>query len=331
MIEGNARPLPPAVDTAAFRIVQESLTSVIRHAGPARATVAVRHGHDGVEVEVTDDGRAPSADGDRAHGGGDVGGGGHGLAGMRERVALLGGELHAGARHGGGYRVEPVPAVIRVALADDRAGAGGVRRAARRRARRRGGRRGRQRNEAIELARAQRPRVILMDIQMPEVDGIEATRQIAADPDLAGVRVLILDLRGSTSTSSMPCEPAPAASSSRTSSRSSWSGRSRSWRRASPAVAQRDPPAHRRVRQPAGHVGGPQPGARRLTDREREVLALVGGGLSNEEIAAELFISVATARTHVSRAMTKLHARDRAQLVVVAYESRLVTPGHPAP
>ena len=77
--------------------------------------------------------------------------------------------------------------------------------------------------EAIELARAQRPQVILMDIQMPEVDGIEATRQIAADPDLAGVRVLILDLRGSTSTSSMPCEPAPAASSSRTSSRSSWS------------------------------------------------------------------------------------------------------------
>ena len=64
-----------------------------------------------------------------------------------------------------------------------------------------------------------------------------------------------------------------------------------------------------------------------LTEREREVLALVGRGLSNEEIAAELFISVATARTHVSRAMTKLHSRDRAQLVVAAYESRLVTPG----
>jgi DNA-binding NarL/FixJ family response regulator len=64
-----------------------------------------------------------------------------------------------------------------------------------------------------------------------------------------------------------------------------------------------------------------------VIDREREVLALVGGGLSNQEIAAELFISVATARTHVSRAMTKLHKRDRAQLVVAAYESGLVTPG----
>ena len=80
-----------------------------------------------------------------------------------------------------------------------------------------------------------------------------------------------------------------------------------------------------------GTSEAPSPALDALTDREREVLALVGGGLSNEEIAAELFISVATARTHVSRAMTKLHARDRAQLVVVAYESRLVTPGHPAP
>ena len=65
-----------------------------------------------------------------------------------------------------------------------------------------------------------------------------------------------------------------------------------------------------------------------LTEREREVLALVGRGLANDEIAAQLFISNATARTHVSRAMTKLHARDRAQLVVAAYESGLVTPGH---
>ena len=77
----------------------------------------------------------------------------------------------------------------------------------------------------------------------------------------------------------------------------------------------------------SGTSATPSPVLGVLTDREREVLALVGGGLSNEEIAAELFISVATARTHVSRAMTKLHARDRAQLVVVAYESRLVTPG----
>jgi signal transduction histidine kinase len=100
VIEGNARPLPPAVDTAAFRIVQESLTNVIRHAGPARATVAVRLSEAGVEIEVTDDGRGAADSNDDTDGGG-----GHGLAGMRERVALLGGELSAGTRRSGGYRV----------------------------------------------------------------------------------------------------------------------------------------------------------------------------------------------------------------------------------
>ena len=98
VVEGEARPLPPAVDTAAFRIVQESLTNVIRHAGPARATVAVRHGGDRLEIEVTDNGRG-AVDGDAGRAGG------HGLAGMRERVALLGGELDAGPRPSGGYRV----------------------------------------------------------------------------------------------------------------------------------------------------------------------------------------------------------------------------------
>lgn len=101
VIEGDARSLPPALDAAAFRIVQESLTNVIRHAGPARATVAVRHGDGGVEVEVTDDGRGAAGTDGGAH----EASGGHGLAGMRERVALLGGELHAGTRDSGGYRV----------------------------------------------------------------------------------------------------------------------------------------------------------------------------------------------------------------------------------
>jgi len=107
VVEGEARPLPPAVDTAAFRIVQESLTNVIRHAGPARATVAVRHGDDGIEIEVTDDGRGDT--GGANHGAGEGNGadaGGHGLVGMRERVALLGGELVAGNRPAGGYRVQ---------------------------------------------------------------------------------------------------------------------------------------------------------------------------------------------------------------------------------
>ena len=101
VIEGDPRPLPPAVDTAAFRIVQESLTNVIRHAGPARATVVVRMGDDLLEIEVTDDGRGVTADDGTAT----DDGGGHGLAGMRERVNLLGGQLHAGSGSPGGYRV----------------------------------------------------------------------------------------------------------------------------------------------------------------------------------------------------------------------------------
>jgi DNA-binding NarL/FixJ family response regulator len=182
--------------------------------------------------------------------------------------------------------------------------------------------------EAVELARAQRPQVMLMDIRMPEIDGIEATRQIAADPALDELRVLILTtfeldeyivdaLRaGASGFLLKDIEPVELV-------------------RAVKVVAAGEsllsPSVTRRLIGEFVNRSGtpvtPSPALDVLTDREREVLALVGGGLSNEEIAAELFISVATARTHVSRAMTKLHARDRAQLVVAAYESRLVTPG----
>jgi signal transduction histidine kinase len=103
VVDGEPAELPPAVDLAAYRVVQESLTNVVRHAGPARATVRVAYAADGVVVEVTDDGaggpvpaRAPSAGAD---------GGGHGIAGMRERVASLGGELRAGPRPQGGFQV----------------------------------------------------------------------------------------------------------------------------------------------------------------------------------------------------------------------------------
>ena len=94
--EGEARPLPPGVDLSAYRIVQEALTNTLRHAGAGRAEVVVRYRGTGVEVEVTDDGRGPSANGAT---------GGHGLAGMRERVGMFGGELEVGSRDGGGFRV----------------------------------------------------------------------------------------------------------------------------------------------------------------------------------------------------------------------------------
>ena len=163
---------------------------------------------------------------------------------------------------------------------------------------------------------------------MPGVDGLEATRRIAADDRLDGVRIVILTtfeldeyvfeaLRvGASGFLVKDTEPVELLR-----------GRAGGGRRRRPPVAQRHPPPHRRSTPPA--PGQPPPSRRFdvLTDREREVVALVAAGLTNEEIAGKLFISPATAKTHVSRAMIKLGARDRAQLVVLAYESGLVRPG----
>lgn len=182
---GERRRLPAAVELAAYRIVQESLTNTLRHAGPASATVEIRYGDEELDIRVTDDGAGsaphPGIGGDSSHGSG------HGLIGMRERALATGDALLS-------------PSVTRRLIADV----------------------------------VSRPRT----------------------------------------------RPTPATG---------------------PLTA--------------------------ITQREREVLALVGTGLSNDEIAAALHLSPLTAKTHVSRLLTKLGARDRAQLVVTAYETGLVVPG----
>ena len=181
--------------------------------------------------------------------------------------------------------------------------------------------------EALRLAAELRPDVVLMDIRMPGVDGLAATRQIAEDERLAGVRVVILTTFGLD-------EYVFEAIRSGASGFLVKDTEPRELVQAVRVVAGGDallsPSVTRRLIQEfAARAREPQSleGLEELTDREREVVALVAEGLSNDEIAARLFLSPATAKTHVSRAMGKLRARDRAQLVVIAYESGLVRRG----
>lgn len=181
--------------------------------------------------------------------------------------------------------------------------------------------------QAVQLARSEHPDVVLMDVRMPEMNGIEATRKITTLPETSGVRVLILTtfdldeyvytaLRAGASGFLLKDTPPPDLL---TAIRIIAAGDAllapTITRRLIAEFARRPEPSQR----PSTHLDG-------LTEREREVLTLVARGLSNTEIAEHAHISLATAKTHVSHLLTKLNARDRAQLVIVAYETGLLRP-----
>jgi DNA-binding NarL/FixJ family response regulator len=196
-------------------------------------------------------------------------------------------------------------------------------------------------DQAVELAKAEHPDVILMDIRMPGTDGLAATSQIAAADALNGVRVVILTtfetdeyvyraLRaGASGFLVKDAEPEELIRAVRVVHRGEALLSPSVTRRLISSLASRAPAVPAGAGQPAatGNRALPSGDLARLTEREREVLCLVAQGLSNDEIAVRLYLSPLTTKTHVSHIMTKLRARDRAQLVVIAYESGLVVPG----
>ncbi|MFI9557458.1 response regulator [Nonomuraea endophytica] len=179
--------------------------------------------------------------------------------------------------------------------------------------------------EAVERARALRPDIVLMDIRMPKLDGIQATAQIARTPGLEQVRILILTTYDTDEHVFDALEAGAGGFLLKDAGPAELLHAIRVIVAGQALLAPRI--TRRLIGQFTAQRRATQIAEERLavlTEREREVLALVGRGLNNDEIGRELFLSPATARTHVSHAMTKLGARDRAQLVVIAYQTGLV-------
>lgn len=336
--EGEARPLPSAVDLAAYRIVQESLTNAHKHGSEPMAWLCLDYTPAGLGIVVENAAAQPEAGRPRHRSRP------HRPAGARQFDRRDGTHRTRRRRPVHRQRLPPRgvrtrrphrPAgdphmTIRVLLADDQTLIRAGFRVLVDRApdlevvgEATNGR------EAVELAAATRADVILMDIRMPGLDGIEATRLITEDEDLAGVRVLILTtfeldenvlraLRaGASGFLSKSVEPADLQEAIRV---------------VAGGEALLSPKATRGLiaRFLDEPTPGPLPSPVRLdglTERERETMALVAAGLSNDEIGERLYVSPLTAKTHVNRAMMKLGARDRAQLVVFAYQSGLVRAG----
>ena len=179
--------------------------------------------------------------------------------------------------------------------------------------------------EAVELTRRERPDVVLMDVRMPQLDGIEATRRICGAPETAGTRVLILTMfdldayvysalrAGASGFLLKDTPPTDLLAAIRLVAAGEALLAPTVTKRLIAEFARRPPSAVDLPRELDG-----------VTDREREVLVLIAGGLSNQEIAEHLHVGLGTVKTHVGRLLSKLSARDRAQLVMVAYESGLV-------